>query len=558
MREGKKAQRREAMSLRRRTFGLATIVLAVCGASVSGVAHGVVLWSFEDGTDGWTANTVAGVTLSQTTVGATDGSHALLVGNIPGGFVNNIAIVPTFNSATAGFQETFLVFQQAAAMIAQGKHPKIQFDFTPDLSGVTNAETNPYLQIGVWVNSSTAGGGGFRQYGTGRFIVGNVGSTYPSLDVSSLEDGVTLTSLGGGTYRAVIPMGADLAATPEGTPRGLTLSNASTFFSFGFQSSSGVTGSLSYAFDNFRMLGVPTYKSDTLFSWETPDNPATPGVDERFEGWVTTVDVPSPPPGATLQPGHVHSITTTGASDGSYALQIDRRSLPSGFTWGSQFGLSETLTPGVQGQIDDLVAKINGAEFVAFDVTYEDQFPLNPSFTNFAVHFADSTGAFYQAAAPNFNINGALPGTRRTMQIPLSAFNEAPGGGTKNLAVDGLLVGTTELEIGISTSTDAGAVYQIDNFRLLTRIALDADFNGDLAVDGDDLAIWQSAYGTTGAGDADDDLLTNGSDFLVWQRQFGNSALSVAAASAVPEPSAWAIAAAGTAAILARRKRRRQ
>jgi hypothetical protein len=64
-----------------------------------------------------------------------------------------------------------------------------------------------------------------------------------------------------------------------------------------------------------------------------------------------------------------------------------------------------------------------------------------------------------------------------------------------------------------------------------------ADFNRDGAVDGDDLAEWQTAYQMgSGAADADGDGDSDGRDFLVWQRQsgFGNAA---AAGMVVPEPA---------------------
>jgi hypothetical protein len=61
--------------------------------------------------------------------------------------------------------------------------------------------------------------------------------------------------------------------------------------------------------------------------------------------------------------------------------------------------------------------------------------------------------------------------------------------------------------------------------RLENRLALAADFNGDTAVDGLDLTIWQDNYGTVNTatqmqGDADGDMDVDGRDFLTWQREF--------------------------------------
>ena len=67
----------------------------------------------------------------------------------------------------------------------------------------------------------------------------------------------------------------------------------------------------------------------------------------------------------------------------------------------------------------------------------------------------------------------------------------------------------------------------------------EADFDESGTVDGVDLSIWESGYGTgSGAtksqGDADGDGAVSGRDFLIWQQQFdgGSSVLT----SAVPEP----------------------
>jgi T5SS/PEP-CTERM-associated repeat protein len=71
----------------------------------------------------------------------------------------------------------------------------------------------------------------------------------------------------------------------------------------------------------------------------------------------------------------------------------------------------------------------------------------------------------------------------------------------------------------------------------------DGDFNEDLFVDGADLPLWKTGFGTaTGAvhasGDADADFDVDGADFLTWQRQFGNGP---PVAHPVPEPPGAAI-----------------
>jgi hypothetical protein len=514
-------------------------------ATLAAGAGAQPVFSFENGLEDWTA---ANATLSQSPFGATDGSSALLISGVGGGFLNDIGMTGNFGPATAGRAAAFQTFATVAEEIAKGKNPKLEFDFKVDLSAATGLPA--WGQIGLFVQSLDIGGvGGFDQYGTGAFISGNFGSTFPELAAQAVTDGVTLTNIAPDQYRVAIPLG---------TGKTLSLSSVAagnTFYNMGFKANGGQGGSVSYGIDNIRFTGIPTFTSHTLFSWETPDDPGTPGVNEQFEGWVTTNEVPTPPAGVTLQPGHAQSITSTGATDGASALQIDRTSLPAGFTWGSQFGLSGAGNPTAQARIDDLVTRINGAAKVAFDVTFEDQFPINPTFTNFFVHFSDGTGAFYQAGTSGIQINGAVPGTKATFEIPLSNFNDASAGSTKNLAVDGLLVGTNVFEIGLATNTDGGAVYQIDNFRLITLVSdLMADFNDDTKVDGSDLAIWKASYGTDGGGDANGDNVTDGSDFLIWQREFGAGAATPALA-AVPEPAALALALLGSLALVGRLRR---
>ena len=75
------------------------------------------------------------------------------------------------------------------------------------------------------------------------------------------------------------------------------------------------------------------------------------------------------------------------------------------------------------------------------------------------------------------------------------------------------------------------------------------DFNEDGDVDGDDLLLWESGFGTAsgaghGDGDADSDFDVDGRDFLIWQSQFGLS-LPPGSGSAriapVPEPKGFTL-----------------
>jgi hypothetical protein len=107
----------------------------------------------------------------------------------------------------------------------------------------------------------------------------------------------------------------------------------------------------------------------------------------------------------------------------------------------------------------------------------------------------------------------------------------------------------TRLDILLISNTDYGAVYQIDNFRLVSEIpSLTADFNDDGFVTNADLEIWKTAFDSTADGDADGDGDSDGNDFLAWQRQ-----VTGGVASAVPEPSTLLLAAIAAAALRRRR-----
>jgi hypothetical protein len=51
-----------------------------------------------------------------------------------------------------------------------------------------------------------------------------------------------------------------------------------------------------------------------------------------------------------------------------------------------------------------------------------------------------------------------------------------------------------------------------------------ADFNNNNVVDGADLTVWKTAYGTNANADADGDGDSDGRDFLIWQRSIGQTA----------------------------------
>ncbi len=75
-------------------------------------------------------------------------------------------------------------------------------------------------------------------------------------------------------------------------------------------------------------------------------------------------------------------------------------------------------------------------------------------------------------------------------------------------------------------------------FRVITKLIREADFNADGNVDGADKGIWESAYAVDNQGDANGDGRTDGLDYIIWQQQYtGHTAPLAPVATVVPEPN---------------------
>ncbi|WP_428306664.1 hypothetical protein [Lacipirellula sp.] len=121
-------------------------------------------------------------------------------------------------------------------------------------------------------------------------------------------------------------------------------------------------------------------------------------------------------------------------------------------------------------------------------------------------------------------------------------------------------------DVPLTLKTDVGA-WALKGFQLSTPISyeitaiappVNADFNADTFVDGADFLIWQRGFGlATGAllgdGDANGDGAVNDLDLAAWSANFGVG--STPPISAVPEPTAIALAATALAAAMFARRR---
>ncbi|BBO33867.1 DUF4623 domain-containing protein [Lacipirellula parvula] len=112
-----------------------------------------------------------------------------------------------------------------------------------------------------------------------------------------------------------------------------------------------------------------------------------------------------------------------------------------------------------------------------------------------------------------------------------------------------------------SMSTNNGIQKFTLTFDPVVPPVVDADFNGDLIVDGADFLIWQRGFGLSAqvdksTGDADGDGNVNDADLAAWKTQFGTVITPPTPVSAVPEPATLGLAAFGMICLAGLRKNR--
>jgi hypothetical protein len=116
-------------------------------------------------------------------------------------------------------------------------------------------------------------------------------------------------------------------------------------------------------------------------------------------------------------------------------------------------------------------------------------------------------------------------------------------------SIDDLLFSTPgDYFIRVLGRQDANQFYQLDlSFSEVPVAEENADFDGDLDVDGEDFLVWQRGAGTGTTltqGDANGDSLVDGLDLDIWRNQFGVPVPpSGPSAGTVPEPGTLLLAA---------------
>lgn len=586
-------------------FGVGA-ALAAASAKAQVFAPPVLLESFE-GPDGVaavvTTNDPIYVGHSQSPVGATRGASSMLL-ELEGAFETDDGISGGWGAlGGSAVQRDFLAgvpadAAQVAAFQAVAADPSawnLLFDVTTTADSWTNAPpttaadpidagpTRAAVRVG-FSYTDDFGTPGFGQYNSGS-LYSSVGKQTILVPMTTLlQSGIPLGTLSsyyqlqfGGDSNRFAPGNAADPATPDPT-----------------------TGA-KYYIDNIRLKPATPVVPDILFDWE--DGTLQGWSDAGRAGHENTYEISNSPFGAVNYNNGDPVLAPTGKS-----LLADT-SNGTGFRWGMGYLLdsdpdNDPLTPvdaGIQSQITSLARKLNKADVIQFDLVYSDPANTDPNSGPVAAtpilhagfmkvvmgiwHDIDGTGgpdSQFQfdngfatdalgnnVAIQNEDVAIAVtseitpdmitPDEPLTMSFRLADFFQVVGGGPTNLKSTPIPENTNHLEFAITLQGNAGQtqLVHIDNFRLLSSVALDADFDHDGDVDAADLTKWKADLKAgNGLSDADDNGVTDGNDFLIWQRQLGNDATpAVASTRAVPEPGTAALSAICLAALGALRGR---
>lgn len=244
--------------------------------------------------------------------------------------------------------------------------------------------------------------------------------------------------------------------------------------------------------------------------------------------------------------------------------------------WRHGFGDWPILSGGQGGPTDDFLSIQAGggggslSRMIAFNTSSEwtgdytsagvaqlDFDILNDSGSTLDIRFAiNGAGGPFATTSASIISNGQWQSA--SISLATASFSSVTDNtGTAGTDLAATLSGVTEIRIMHNPSPawagqPIAATAGFDNIEAVGASFDPADFNEDALVDGTDLGIWQTAYGSTDGGDANSDSVTDGADFLIWQQNF---APGIPAIQAVPEPSCVTLLSlAGCALMFLRRK----
>jgi hypothetical protein len=525
------------------------------------------------------------VSHGQSAIGVTDGAQSLFLKQLGGGnpfatdsvsAADSIRIDTTMGNDPAGYS----VFAAAAANPSEWL---LEFDVTlpPDSwAGADFGDASTHWSfpiVGLSYDDGTPGGGGSTGFGSQQLGVNlyNVtGANKISIPLDQLTGGIPLPA-NSNYYQVQIGANQRFQTPPSG----------------------GVT----YYIDKLRLSPVPTFTPTTLYSWETPDNPATADVNEALEGWsgaglgaatatslgntfahtdsVTDYMITNPS-SATVFPTHgTHSMKIdTTSQDPEYVHPQNTTSLRQsyGFRWGTNLELDSTLDAddttmtaeeaANAAKISDLASKINGAFALQFDVAFSDPIldadpdglgvfqggstSSLPNFLSIAMHISDERGTFFQYDVPAIdqaslntmileqNADGTAPDEPVTMTLPLASFIDKGTTLLGALANNPIPTDSDLLRIGLALNFGTGPVIaHIDNLRVLREVT---PLTADFDDDGDVDAADLTRWRNNVGPNAMADADGDGDsdgNDFLMWQQQVGGPSAVAAAAAVPEPA---------------------
>jgi hypothetical protein len=203
----------------------------------------------------------------------------------------------------------------------------------------------------------------------------------------------------------------------------------------------------------------------------------------------------------------------------------------------AQRGIDGTLaTPeAIQFSFDKTVSleslTIDGVQFVREDVVLSFVSGVNP-FTGLSGYAGD-----YTLGADSMTVSATDVAARQPYPLMFGV-----GGQDEIIVEAGTVLSLTSALKTLDPPAVSDGGFLLDMITVNVVEDVDADFDGDDDVDGNDFLIWQRNVGdgtTQAEGDANGDDVVDGADLAAWEGAFGSA---TANAASVPEPATLALA----------------
>lgn len=250
--------------------------------------------------------------------------------------------------------------------------------------------------------------------------------------------------------------------------------------------------------------------------------------------------------------------TNNGAGNDSFGLAASLGAIAAGGS--KSIGAAAASGQSVGANETDFVSIANSSDFDFFSFTVNSASLLDVTLTPLGgVFFQGAEGgaqSSFDANARN-DLTLAVYGTNGTTL--LGTANSAAAGLAESLAAVSLPA-AGQYYVRVSGSTTNVQLYQLQLSVQSAVVAQPGDFDGDGDADGNDLLVWQRAFGASGGGlaaDGNHDGVVDDLDLAILTAHFGQSLGGAAAAvAAIPEPAAATLFLLGAAMLFGRNRAR--